>query len=60
MKRKNHEVKRTGLSLPKELFEKLEEKRGMVSRSAYIREVLKAWWEEGHTLDDLKESDNSG
>ena len=54
MNRKSIEIKKTGISLPKEVFEKLEEKRGLVSRSGYIREVLKAWWEEGHDLSDLQ------
>jgi len=55
MKEKSYEIKRTGISLPISIFEKLEEKRGPVSRSAYIREVLKAWWKEGHELNDLHE-----
>jgi len=43
-----------GISLPPETYEKLEKKRGPVSRSSYIREVLKKWWESDHTLEDLK------
>lgn len=43
------------MSLPEPIFEKLEEKRGPVDRSGYIREVLKDWWDEGHTLEDLRE-----
>ncbi len=34
-------VKRVGLSLTPELFEIIEEKRGLISRSAYIDFLLK-------------------
>ena len=34
-------VKRVGLSLTPEIFEIIEEKRGLISRSAYIDYLLK-------------------
>ncbi|MFW6173986.1 MAG: hypothetical protein ACOC5T_09600 [Elusimicrobiota bacterium] len=54
MNQESLEVKRTGISLPRDVFEKLEEKRGIVSRSAYIREVLKAWWNEEGDISEIK------
>ncbi len=54
MKQKSFEIKRFSVSLPEPIFEKIEEKRGPIDRSGYIREVLKAWWKEGHSLDDLR------
>lgn len=51
-------TKYTGLSLPQEVFDKLEEKRGIVSRSAYVREVLKAWWENDQELEVVKGGDS--
>ncbi len=55
MKGKSFELERVSVSLPKPMFEKLEEERGPVDRSKYIRATLKNWWDEGHTLEDLRE-----
>lgn len=55
---KSFEAKRFSVSLPEPIFKELEEKRGPVNRSSYIREVLKDWWGEGHSLDDLRGGDS--
>lgn len=55
MHSKSFETKRFGLTMPKKTYDQLEEKRGVVPRSVYIREVLKAWWDEGHDISDLME-----
>lgn len=43
--------------MPLKVFEKLEKKRGMISRSAYVREVLKTWWKQGNDARDFGEGD---
>jgi len=55
MTKKSIKFERFAMTLPQKTFETLEKKRGPVPRSIYVRTVLKKWWKEGHSLEELRE-----
>lgn len=52
---KETEVVGICVTIPRTIFEQIEKDRAVVPRSAYIREVLKRWLKNGHSVDEIME-----